>query len=206
MIPTIKTKRAQRGQDPGPRARRARGVALLIAVLASAAVLLAACGSSSGGSSTTDTAASGGASGTSQPAADSTKAAQFSQCMRAHGVPSFPDPDANGNLSLKVTKGGPLDPSSPAFKSAEQACKSLQPAGFGGGTQSEANQNKTLQFVSCMRKNGVPNFPDPSASGAMMITGGNGVDPNSPQFKSAMQTCRKLLPGGGTGASASQGG
>jgi hypothetical protein len=118
--------------------------------------------------------------------------------MRAHGVPSFPDP-VNGHLDLTVTKGGPLDPSSPAYKSAAQACKSLAPAGLGGSAPSTQTQSATLNFVSCMRSHGVPNFPDPQPNGALRITG---IDPNSPTFKSALQTCRKLLPGGGTGLGA----
>jgi hypothetical protein len=120
--------------------------------------------------------------------------------MRAHGVPDFPDPNADGSITLKVTKGSDLDPQSPTYQSALQSCKSLEPPGFGsGGAQSIGNQNKMLQFVSCMRKNGVPNFPDPNAKGQELITGGQGIDPNSPQFKSALQACGKLLPGGATG-------
>jgi hypothetical protein len=171
-------------------------------VLASAAVALSGCGSSA--SRNTAASSAEGSGGTPAPGqtASSTKAAQFSQCMRAHGVPDFPDPNANGSFDLKVTKGSDLDPSSSAFQSADQACKSLQPAGFGSGsTQSVANQNKTLQFVSCMRSHGVPKFPEPQPTGALLLTSSSGVDPNSPTFQSAMQTCHKLLPGGGTGAS-----
>jgi hypothetical protein len=113
--------------------------------------------------------------------------------MRAHGVQSFPDP-VNGQLRLQVTKGGPLDPSSPQFQAAQQACKSLEPPGLqSGSAQSTQQQSQMLKFVSCMRQHGVSNFPDPQ-NGRMVITGG--VDPNSPQFQSAMQACRKLLPGG----------
>lgn len=176
-------------------------------LLASAAVALAGCGSSSSNNSAASSASGSGGAPASAQAASSAKAAKFSQCMRAHGVPDFPDPGANGQITLKVTKGGDLDPQSATYKAAVQSCKSLEPPGFGAGsTQSVATQNKMLQFVSCMRKNGVPNFPEPTASGATIIKSGNGVDPNSPQFKSAMQTCHKLLPGGGSGASASLGG
>jgi hypothetical protein len=47
-----------------------------------------------------------------------------------------------------------------------------------------------------MRKNGVPKFPDPQ-NGQTIV--GGGVDPNSPQFQSAIQACQKLIPGGTTG-------
>lgn len=176
-------------------------------VLTTCALALAGCGGSSSSSSTGGSAAGSNGTPASSQTVDSNKAAQFSQCMRAHGVPDFPDPGANGQIVLTVTKGSDLDPQSPAYQAALQSCKSLEPPGFGGGgSQSLANQNKLLQFVSCMRKNGVPNFPDPTSSGTMRITSGNGVDPNSPSFKSAMQSCQKLLPGGGTGSFGSAGG
>lgn len=200
--------RASAGVKSTRGAARRGGLAGAVAlVLASCVLALAGCGSSSSSSSTGSSAAASGATPASSQTANSQKAAQFSQCMRAHGVPDFPDPGANGQITLKVTKGSDLDPQSPAHQSALQSCKSLEPPGFGGsGSESVANQNKLLQFVSCMRKNGVPNFPDPSSSGTMRITSANGVDPNSPTFKSAMQSCQKLLPSGGTGASASVGG
>jgi hypothetical protein len=115
--------------------------------------------------------------------------------MRAHGVPSFPDP-VNGRLMLRTTKGGPLDPSDPHFQAAQQSCKSLAPAGVGSGSD-PAQQAQMLKFVDCMRKNGVPKFPDPGADGRIMFQQGTGVDPNSPAFQSAQAKCADLMPGGG---------
>jgi hypothetical protein len=48
-----------------------------------------------------------------------------------------------------------------------------------------------------MQTHGVPNFPDPSSNGALGIP--QGVDANSPQFKSAFQACDSLLPNSGAG-------
>ena len=159
--------------------------------LAALALGAAGCGGSGGSGGSGSGAASGGG------ASDSAKLVQYAQCMRAHGLPSFPDP-VDGQLRLQVTKGGPLDPSSPQFQAAQQACKSLEPPGLqSGGSQSNQQQSQLLRFVSCMRSNGVPNFPDPQ-NGRFTITG---VDPNSPQFQQAMQACRKLLPGGVAGGS-----
>ena len=54
------------------------------------------------------------------------------QCMRAHGVPSFPDPtESNGGQAIGFHLSG-VDPSSPAFQAAEKACRSLS-ALLGGG-------------------------------------------------------------------------
>jgi hypothetical protein len=58
-----------------------------------------------------------------------------------------------------------------------------------------------VAFSACMRKHGLPNFPDPKPVGGgyrLTIGSENGIDPSSPQFKSAQQVCKKLLPGGGT--------
>ena len=72
------------------------------------AIAIAACGSS-------NSASSGTGSG-------DTLALAFANCMRAHGVPSFPDPGASHS------PGGALK-QAPAFRSAMQTCNKLQ----GGG-------------------------------------------------------------------------
>ncbi len=41
----------------------------------------------------------------------------FSRCMRAHGVPNFPDPNGTGNYDLHG-----IDPHSPVVKSAALTC------------------------------------------------------------------------------------
>lgn len=172
----------------------------LAVLLVGATVGLAACGGGSSGNSSTGTTTSGsGGTDVSAQSASSNKAEKYAQCMRSHGVPNFPDP-VNGQLQLRVTKGSGLNPDSPQFKSAQRACQSLAPAKLGSGQINTQTQAKLLQFAACMRSHGVPKFPDPSSGGgAVKITSGQGVDPNSPQFQSAMKTCRKMLPGGGPG-------
>ncbi len=53
------------------------------------------------------------------------------------------------------------------------------------------------KFAACMRKHGVPNFPDPNGQGVITIHSGMGIDPGSPAFRSARSVCEKLLPNGG---------
>jgi hypothetical protein len=66
-------------------------------------------------------------------------ALKFSQCMRSHGVPNFPDPKfSSGGVSVRIGgKGGAgaIDPNSPQFKAAQKACQSLGlgPKGPPGG-------------------------------------------------------------------------
>ena len=184
--------------------RSTRTVGLLAAAVMTLGLGVAGCGG--GGSDDNANGGTGGGGAAAAPGgggggSDSSKLVQYSQCMRKNGVPTFPDP-VNGRLQLQVTKGGPLDPSNPQFQSAQKACKSLEPAGlYSGGNQSSSQQEAALKFVQCMRKNGVPNFPDPQ-DGRFLV--GNGVDPNSPQFQKAMQTCRQLLPGGGAAVGGGQ--
>jgi hypothetical protein len=52
---------------------------------------------------------------------------KYAQCMRAHGVTDFPDPNADGGLTLG--RGGDLDPSSPLFQQADSKCKQDLPGG-----------------------------------------------------------------------------
>jgi hypothetical protein len=54
-------------------------------------------------------------------------------------------------------------------------------------------------YSACMRKNGVPNFPDPDSRGGLTINAGpgTGLKPTSPQFRHAESVCAKYLPNGG---------
>jgi len=47
------------------------------------------------------------------------------QCMRAHGVPNFPDPTvtSNGGAILQGSGGGGVNPLSPAFQQAQKICQ-----------------------------------------------------------------------------------
>src|SRR5262245_24834073 len=66
-------------------------------------------------------------------------------------------------------------------------------AGLSGSSKRQA----LVAFSACMRKNGVPNFPDPEPSGGGMKLSSEGIDANTPQFKNAQQACKRLLPNGG---------
>jgi hypothetical protein len=54
----------------------------------------------------------------------------FSQCMRDHAVPDFPDPEGPGRLLIPRT----IDTQSPQFEQARQACQGkLRGSGWGEG-------------------------------------------------------------------------
>lgn len=52
---------------------------------------------------------------------DQAKLLKFSQCMRAHGVHDFPDPNGSG-LQIKGGPGSDLDPGNATFKNASKYC------------------------------------------------------------------------------------
>ena len=48
---------------------------------------------------------------------------------------------------------------------------------------SERERVAAISNAECMRKHGVPNFPDPTFSGGQLNPGLGGVNPQSPAFK-----------------------
>jgi hypothetical protein len=64
----------------------------------------------------------------SQGAKATSQGLKFSACMRSHGVPNFPDPAANGSITLPPG----MNAESPQFQAAGKACQSLMPLNPGG--------------------------------------------------------------------------
>lgn len=167
----------------------------LLAVLGCAAAL-AACGTSgvAGTGTLTDAARAGNG-----PLA-------LARCMRANGVPNFPDP-TGGGLSITATPGGNtltvngVTLSGPAFQAARRACARYLPGGGHGPQLSAAQRERLLRFSECMRTHGVPNFPDPqfpkgggATLGAPAPGAGSAIDRSSPAFERAQNACAG--PGG----------
>jgi hypothetical protein len=125
------------------------------------------------------------------------QAGAYSQCMRSHGVPNFPDPvlTPSGGYGYRTTG---IDPNSASFQGGLQACKTLPSPWKPTGQQlSPAQQEAWLSWANCIRAHGVPNFPDPTFSGgvAVQISGAGGA--SSPQFQSAMDACKSQMPSTG---------
>jgi hypothetical protein len=129
-----------------------------LAMLALVALIGAGCGSNA--PSETGTASSTGAAGSADTGAtkkttDQDKAVKFADCIREHGVPHFPDPDAKGNFVFGI------DVSPAVWQKAVNACKALEPPGALSGKRSPKQQSAALRFAGCIRANGVKDFPDP---------------------------------------------
>jgi hypothetical protein len=182
----------------GQRLSAAVSVLLAFAVMLCAVLLFAACGGGPpaavarlASSSPATAGASAGESGQQQGIA-------HSQCMRAHGVPGFPDPSPQGYVQLGSGDG--INPNSSQFQAALAICAKLDPVG-GQGTQSHFDQDMTdaLKFAACMRAHGIADFPDPVPYGnggvQLLVPKGIGVNVNSPQFAAATRICQPLWNG-----------
>jgi len=174
----------------GGRRERLRRAGLLAAALACLALVAAACSSAPG---------SGAGAG---PAGGSARHSElaYSQCMRAHGITDFPDPNVQGGIDLNGGPGSDLNVSSPQFKAANNACKSLLPPRRAmSPAQQAAARAQALKYSRCMRAHGISDFPDPDSQGGIALKPkpGGDLDPNNPLYKAADKACKSLMPGGG---------
>jgi hypothetical protein len=157
----------------------------LVAVLMVSALAIAGCGSST----------------TSITATAGSPELQFARCMRAHGMPNFPDPTVSGGHPT-IILGPAVNPKSPAFRAAQPACGPL-PAGLLGGPirpVSEARKLAMLRLAQCMRAHGIQDFPDPTTTpptGVHAIVPQDGlffglpatINHDAPAFRHATTAC-----------------
>lgn len=150
--------------------RRRPAAQIAAAVIAAAALTVAA--SACGGSA--PSTAPGGPPD-AQAAANSPSAVAYSNCVRSHGVPNYPDPGSSGQLPKASAQQ--LGVSSSQVQAAEQACQHLYPTDGESfqqliqecettGDCPQAVVQPTLnvmrEYAQCMRSHGVPSFPDPT--------------------------------------------
>jgi hypothetical protein len=151
--------------------------------------------SGSGSASSSGTASSTGTGGTKK-ATDQDKAVKFAECIRGHGVPDFPDPNAKGQFIYGVSV-------SPAvWQKAVDACRDLQPPGALSSKRTPKQQTASLRFAECIRENGVKDFPDP-VNGEPLVDTTKIPSANRPGgmtiLNAAMEKCRAPLGVGAGG-------
>jgi hypothetical protein len=162
-------------------------VALALAVIAGGIAALAVTG---GGSSPTSAAARSASA--DQRAAIALR--NLARCVRAHGLPNFPDP-------LVRSDGVPQFPdSAPRVPTAtQQACRAVAgriPPEYTVTTAtpvSDAEFQRLLGLARCIRAHGVSDWPDPNALGQFPIDvriqeGGKQV------VLPALEACARLNP------------
>lgn len=159
-----------------------------------ASVALAALAAACGGSPS-----SSGSAGSANP-----QLVAFSRCMRANGVPNFPDPSSSG----KFPSAQQLGVSSSRYQAASSACRHLLPVGANGQLSAAETQQLLTgmrRFSQCMRSHGVPDWPDPTTDSAgqpVFDITSHGItrsERHSPQVETTMTECRHLLPSWLTG-------
>jgi hypothetical protein len=120
---------------------------------------------------------------------------KYSRCMRAHGVPDFPDPvvrssDGHASVGIKVN---PAETSSPQFTSAQRACASIMPAPNPAevAQQQRAEKAGKLSFARCIRQHGIRGFPDPDSQGRLTpeMLSSAGIDLHAPALLTAAEAC-----------------
>jgi hypothetical protein len=152
-------------------------------------------------------AACGGSAARRHASSDSLLAR--SECMRVHGIQNFPDPvrsdggegfpDTNRQPNGAVSIEG-ITFSGPAFTAAERACAATGAAAH-GPRLTEARKESFIAQAHCIRRHGVPRFPDPvfgPAGFGVAVPLSPGQDPDSPAIVRAEKACAGVgtpLPG-----------
>jgi hypothetical protein len=170
-----------------------------LAVVTLISLVGAGCGSTA--PDDTDAAAGSGTAGSTATASSADtaatrkdtgqdKAVKFAECIRTHGVPHFPDPDAKGDFVFGI------DVTPAVWRKAVDACKSLEPPGALSGKRSPKQQSAALRFAQCIREHGVKDFPDP-ANGEPLVDTTRIPSSNRPGgmtiLNAAMHKCGTVL-------------
>ena len=163
-----------------------------LAALAIVALIGAGCSNGSAENGNTGTASStptASSTGTKKLTARD-KAVKFAECIRAHGVSDFPDPNAKNDFEYGVSV------SKTVWTQAVDACKALQPPGTLSSKRTPKQQSASLRFAQCIRDNGVKDFPDP-VNGEPLVDTYKIPSSNQPGgmtiLNAAMQKCGKVL-------------
>jgi hypothetical protein len=179
-----------------------RAAVIATAALALVAWLATACSNSP---------SSADGSSKARGSASSRSTVSFSDCMRSHGLSSYPDPGSNG--VLPKTSPQQLGVSSSRFQAAQLACQHLLPA---AGTVLTARSMQQcylayvcpptlvqqaltagLKLARCMRSRGVSDWPDPSVDDrGRPLFDINVPRPTPPQVRRALNVCGRLDPAG----------
>jgi hypothetical protein len=173
-----------------------------LALAAAIGVLATACGVVHFGSASAPSPAS---------TPDYAQELSLAQCIRSHGVPNFPDPNASGYSltatgSIEGAGGASIALDGSQVQAAYGDCRHLVPGGPSISQLEQAVQQgqqrqaqalpELLKWEQCVRSHGEPTFslglggqsPAPSKSSAF--------NPNTPQFQAALSACQHLLPAG----------
>lgn len=125
----------------------------------------------------------------------------YAHCMRAHGVPNFPDPaSTNGGENKEVIVNALQHYPRSKVQAAQTACIRVN-GGSPGSRQSQphgpAQVAAMVAFARCMRGHGFPRFPDPTSSGDLthQMVASAGINLNQPAVLQAGDACSSVTHG-----------
>ena len=111
-------------------------------------------------------------------------------------MPNFPDLkrpgmriEGSGGTTMSVNG---ISVNAPAFLAARQKCDQYMPHIDATAAQSAQQRQRGLNFARCMRRHGVPNFPDPrvvSTHGTNQMVYLPGINQTSPAFEAGAKAC-----------------
>lgn len=180
-----------------------RRVACAVALLGPIALLAVGCTSGSQSASVAGLSAAATTASSPSNAATSdlaTQALAFARCLRANGLPNWPDPQSNGAFDKsKLQATGYTTAQTRAVE--DGPCKNILPTAAPSspnrGAITTQQQQDYIDAVACMRSHGFSNFPDPTFSnGQVTLVPPPGVDTNSTEFTAAQHICQQLIPAG----------
>jgi hypothetical protein len=122
---------------------------------------------------------------------------ELARCIRAHGLPDFPDPQVGSDGVARFPDSAPRVP-----VATQQACRTIAaqipPDYTATAPVSSSDLQRLLALARCLRAHGIPDWPDPNALGQFPIDariqqGGKRL------IEPALQACARLNsnPNGG---------
>lgn len=162
--------------------------AVVAAAAGACAAVVAGCGS--GGHAASHTTPSGTSNAQTQAILR-----ELTQCIRQHGVPNFPDMTYDQRTGKVQVPPGTRKPP----QNTMDACRSIAsrlPAEGMDRPATAAEMAKLRELSQCMRRHGLPDWPDPNANGAFPLPprlrqGGKVM------MRTQLQACRQYFPAGG---------
>lgn len=129
----------------------------------------------------------GGTGNQPSDGADRNKLIEAARCMRANGFPDYPDPIEDDGIWVIPEPAADLTPP-PACLELFRAAKGRPPARQ--LTAEELTQRR--KWADCIRKNGIPNLPDPDSNGNFQLPPELTPITSQPGWDKAREACRSF--------------
>jgi len=129
--------------------------------------------------------------GRARGASPDAQTAAIVQCYRAYGDPGFPDPvydPGDGRWHFAISPAT-------APESTQQACQHLFPSTTASPPVPQAQFEELVRLARCIRKHGVPIWPDPAPDGAFPLP--PPLQQKTPGYVHAVKACQRYFPSGG---------